>query len=90
MNAKKFKNGINYLGPNLKWHRRFQGLTQSDLERLTGVAQETISAIENGTNINPLLKTISKLAIALDIKIDFLLVKPQAGGIRRCKPQNRP
>lgn len=46
--------------------RKEKRLTQKELARLSGIAQSTISAIENNT-VSPRLLTVSKLAAALQI-----------------------
>jgi len=38
-------------GEAIKMLRKLQGLSQADLERLTGIAQTNISALENGTRL---------------------------------------
>ena len=53
--------------------RKGTGLTQKQLSKLTGIAQSDISKIENG-NGNPSLKTLKRLASAMDmtLKLEFL------------------
>ena len=53
--------------------RKISGLTQKELSKLTGIAQPDISRIENG-NANPSIKTLQKLAAAMDkkLKIEFV------------------
>lgn len=45
-----------------------KNLTQSDLSKLTGIAQGDISKIENG-NANPSIRTLVRLAKAMDKKV---------------------
>ena len=53
--------------------RKGIGLTQKQLSKLTGIAQSDISKMENG-NGNPSLKTLKRLASAMDmtLKLEFL------------------
>ncbi|WP_252242914.1 helix-turn-helix transcriptional regulator [Clostridium sp. ZS2] len=57
---------IKVLKINLEKVRKEKRLTQKELARLSGVAQSTISAIENNA-VSPKLITASKLAAALQI-----------------------
>ncbi len=45
-----------------------KGISQRELSRLSGVAQKTISRIENGIDV-PTLETLGKLANALGMSI---------------------
>ena len=53
--------------------RKKSGLTQKHLAELTGIAQGDISKLENG-NANPSLRTLQRLATAMDmkLKLEFL------------------
>ena len=53
--------------------RKESGLTQQQLAERTGISQADISKLENG-NANPSLKTLQRLASAMDkkLKISFL------------------
>ena len=53
--------------------RKEMGLTQKQLSELTGIAQADISKIENG-NANPSLKTLQRLAAAMDKKVKISFV----------------
>ena len=48
--------------------RKNTGLTQKQLAERTGMAQGDISKIENG-NANPSLRTLKRLAEAMDMKL---------------------
>lgn len=50
---------------NIKKIRKKKGLTQIQLQQLTGFAQKTISRAENESNIT--VETICKYAHALDV-----------------------
>ncbi|RYI30561.1 XRE family transcriptional regulator [Bacillus infantis] len=51
-----------------------KGISQRELSRLSGVAQKTISRIENGIDV-PTLETLGKLANALGMSV--VLVEDQ-------------
>lgn len=57
--------------------RKKSGITQSELSKLTGIAQGDISNIETG-NANPSIKTLQRLAAALGkkLKIEFGIKTP--------------
>jgi len=59
------------LGKRLKLLRSESGLTQEKLSIATGLSQTYISGIENGTR-NPSIKTLDKLAKALNVKISVI------------------
>lgn len=58
----------------IKLFRENRGWSQSKLSRRSGVPQSTISEIENGIRRNPTFKTLEKLAKALGITIEHLVV----------------
>lgn len=53
--------------------RKLKGITQKELSERTGIAQGDISKLENG-NANPSIKTLQRLASAMDmsLKIEFV------------------
>ena len=53
--------------------RKESGLTQQQLAERTGISQADISKLENG-NANPSLKTLQRLASALDKKLKISFV----------------
>lgn len=75
----EFKEGYDALEPefslikSLMKARAEKGLTQKDLAEITGISQGDISRIERGT-ANPSIKTIQRLATALDKKVQILFV----------------
>jgi len=48
-------------------------VSQRELSKLSGIPQKTISRIENGIDV-PKLKTLFKLADALDLQLELSLV----------------
>ena len=61
------------LGVNCKQKRQRQGLSVAKLEKLSGVKALTIWNIEKGDVANPTLRTLCKLADALDCPLSDLL-----------------
>ena len=61
---------------NMKKRRQELKITQEELAEKSGVSRGTISFMENGLVVNSKFETISKLAKALDSKIEdiFLVV----------------
>jgi transcriptional regulator with XRE-family HTH domain len=53
--------------------RRNSGLTQKELSERTGIAQGDISKLESG-GANPSLKTLQRLAAAMDMKLKLEFV----------------
>lgn len=53
--------------------RAEKGLTQKELAEITGISQGDISRIERGT-ANPSIRTIQRIATALDKKVQILFV----------------
>lgn len=56
----------------LRQARKARGLTQQELEALSGVPQSVISALERGAVTDPQLATARKLAAALRINLSRL------------------
>lgn len=50
----------------LKQEREKKGLSQTELERKSGVTQQAISMIESGERRNPGIETLNALAVALE------------------------
>ena len=53
--------------------REHKGLRPCDLVRITGLSESEISQIEGGLKRSPRVDTIQRIALALDVSIDFLL-----------------
>ncbi|MGP8217271.1 MAG: helix-turn-helix domain-containing protein [Bacteroidia bacterium] len=63
---------IKQIGNNIRKFRIKKGLTQLDLAALCGFDETAIGRLENG-NTNPTIKTLLKLAKALDITLTMLV-----------------
>lgn len=64
------------LGSTLEYLRNARGLTQDHLARISGIPRTTLSHIESGEG-NPSLTTLSKLALALGVPYEELLMAPK-------------
>ncbi len=62
------------LSDNVIELRKMRGLTQSRLAQVSGIPRSTITYLESGTG-NPSLWNMTKIANALEIKIEELFVK---------------
>jgi DNA-binding XRE family transcriptional regulator len=71
----------------LAFWRRHRGLTQQDLSRQTGVAQGFLSEIESGSKTGD-LKTVSRIARALSLTIDDLVVQPEPSARKKARAQS--
>jgi transcriptional regulator with XRE-family HTH domain len=69
----------------LAFWRRHRGLTQQDLSSQTGVAQGFLSEIENGSKTGD-VQTVSKIAKALSLTIDDLVVQPEPPVKKKVRP----
>lgn len=66
MNASK-------ISENIKKYRNKIGVSQDRLSKLADITYNTIIKIESGSNTNPTIDTISKIATALNVSVDDLL-----------------
>jgi transcriptional regulator with XRE-family HTH domain len=60
---------------NLKKFRAEKGYSLEKVARLADISLNTVVKIEGGTNQNPTIDTLSKIAKALEVKVDDLLQK---------------
>lgn len=60
------------MGYKLKEAREAKGVTQEELERLSGVSRQTISAIENNKAGDVKIGTLKALANALETTVDCI------------------
>ena len=63
------------IASNLKKIRAENGYSLEKVARLADLSLNTIVKIENGVNQNPTIDTLSKIAKALEIKVDDLIQK---------------
>lgn len=61
------------LSQNIKKHRKKHKLSQEELAKKAGITYSTLIKIETGANDNPTIKTLSKIAEALEVSIDELV-----------------
>ena len=65
-------NEISTIAKNIKKIRKKKGISQDKLSKLAEVAYNTIIKIESGAIRSPTIKTVQKIAKALDISLDEL------------------
>ena len=63
------------LSENIKKFRNKKGLSQDRLAKLADVTHTTLVKLESGANKNPTVKTLKKIADALEISLDKLVGK---------------
>jgi len=64
---------ISPIAKNIKKLRKQKGLSQDRLSKLADVSNNTIIKIESGGIQNPTIKTVQKIARALDVSVDNLI-----------------
>ena len=62
-----------HIGQFIQKYRKTKHLTQEELSQKSGVSYTTLIKIEQGNVQNPTVKTIKKLADALEVSVDLLL-----------------
>ena len=65
-------NEISTIAKNIRKIRKKKGISQDKLSKLAEVAYNTIIKIESGAIQSPTIKTVQKIAKALDISLDEL------------------
>ena len=60
------------MGGKIKERREMLRMSQEDLSRKSGVSRQTISSIENAPDKNVSIKTLEKIAVALDTTVGEL------------------
>jgi Predicted transcriptional regulators len=63
----------NKIAENLKVLRDRKGYSLERVARLADLSLNTIVKVENGTNKNPTIETLTKIAKALEIGVDDLI-----------------
>jgi len=61
------------IGKNIKRIRQEKGISQDRLSKLADLSLNTIVTVESGVNPNPTIETLTKIAKALEIRVDDLL-----------------
>lgn len=62
----------NKIGKNIKKLRQTEGLSQDRLSKLADVYYNSIIKLETGGITNPTIKTLQKIAKALNVQVDDL------------------
>lgn len=60
------------LARTIKELRKKHKISQEELARQAGITYSTLIKIESGANNNPTIKTMKKIADALDVSLDEL------------------
>ena len=58
---------------HVKKIRQDKGISQDRLSKLADLSLNTVVTVESGANPNPTIETLTKIANALDVKVDDLL-----------------
>jgi transcriptional regulator with XRE-family HTH domain len=64
---------ISLIGKNMRKLRKQRGLSQDRLSKLAYISYNTVIKLESGGIANPSIKTLQKLAKALNVSVDSLL-----------------
>lgn len=68
-------NNKSTIADNIKKYRNKMGVSQDRLSKLADITYNTIIKIEAGTNTNPTIETLAKIAKALGVGVDDLIKK---------------
>ena len=68
-------NSKSTIGKNLKKIRQEKSISQDRLSKLADLSLNTVVTVESGLNPNPTIETLTKIAQALDVKVDDLIEK---------------
>ena len=66
-------NTLKHLANNLKHYRMRLGMTQADLAKKAGINRSYLASLESESQSNTSLRTIEKLADALEVNVVDLL-----------------
>ena len=61
------------LAKSIKEFRKKHKVSQEELAKKAGITYSTLIKIESGVNENPTIKTMRKIADALDVSLDELI-----------------
>lgn len=63
------------MGNKIRERRLEKGMSQDKLADLSGVDRVSISLIETGKTVNPSIKTLGKIALALGTTVDDIFLQ---------------
>jgi transcriptional regulator with XRE-family HTH domain len=63
------------ISENVRRIRKNKDLSQDKLAKIAGITLTTLVKIESGTNDNPTIKTLKKIAAALEVTVNDLLAE---------------
>ena len=63
----------NKIGSNFKKLRAQKGYSLEKVARLADLSLNTVVRLESGTNKNPTIETLTKIAHALEVSVDDLI-----------------
>ncbi|MFA5199357.1 MAG: helix-turn-helix transcriptional regulator [Candidatus Omnitrophota bacterium] len=63
------------IGENIRYRRIKAGLSQEKLARLANISLNTLTKIESGFAKRPTIQTVAKLAKALKVSLDDLVIR---------------
>jgi len=66
-------NNKSTIADNIKKYRNKMGVSQDRLSKIADVTYNTIIKIESGSNKNPTIETLAKIAKALGVGVDDLI-----------------
>lgn len=66
------------MGNKIRERRLEKGMSQDKLADLSGVDRVSISLIETGKTVNPSIKTLGKIALALGTTVDDIFFADSA------------
>ena len=61
------------IAKNLKKIRQDKGISQDRLSKLADLSLNTVVTVESGTNPNPTIETLTRIAKALEVGVDDLI-----------------
>lgn len=64
---------LNNISDNLGKLRSKRGYSLEKIARLADLSLNTIVKVENGANQNPMIETLTRIANALEVKVDNLI-----------------
>lgn len=69
---------MNYIGENLKYLLKQEGISENELSRRLGIAQQIINRIISGSNQNPKISTLMPIANYFNIALHNFIDSPLA------------